>query len=51
MIEKSQQHPIILPVINKVTKLIFRYEYEKVIYGGSQAMLYSIHLKYWLLNG
>jgi len=46
-----QRHPIVLPSKCNFTKLIFLHEHEILLHGGPQAMLASVRLKYWPLNG
>lgn len=46
-----QRHPIVLPSKCNFTKLIFLREHEILLHGGPQAMLASVRLKYWPLNG
>lgn len=47
----SQRNPIILPAKSMFIKLIFLHEHRSLLHGGPQAMLASIRLKYWPLNG
>jgi len=46
-----QRHPIVLPSKCNFTILIFLHEHEVLLHGGPQAMLASVRLKYWPLNG
>ncbi|XP_077275276.1 uncharacterized protein LOC143904452 [Temnothorax americanus] len=47
----SQRHPILLPSNNHITELIIRETHVRLCHAGSQATLYAIREKYWLLNG
>ncbi|XP_070169680.1 uncharacterized protein [Polyergus mexicanus] len=50
-LEFDQKHPILLPSNNHITELIIRETHVKLCHAGSQATLYAIRQKYWLLNG
>lgn len=46
-----QKFPIILPANHKVSTLIFLSEYLRLLHAGPQALLASIHLRFWPLRG
>ncbi|XP_011859356.1 PREDICTED: uncharacterized protein LOC105556853 [Vollenhovia emeryi] len=50
-LEFAQKHPILLPTNNHVTENIIREAHIKLGHAGSQATLYTIRQRFWLLNG
>ncbi|GFT01224.1 integrase catalytic domain-containing protein [Trichonephila clavipes] len=46
----NQKHLIILPVGNKLVKLIFQYYHKRDFHLRQQALLNTVHLKYWPLG-
>lgn len=51
VIDICQRHPIIVPSKSTFTYLIFLKEHKALMHAGPQAILSSIRLKYWPLNG
>lgn len=47
----DQKHPIILPEKSIITKLIIKLQHIKQLHAGPLALLASIRLKYWPING
>ncbi|EFN67947.1 hypothetical protein EAG_00199, partial [Camponotus floridanus] len=45
------KHPIILPLDNRFTRLLFEREHRRLLHVGPQALLYSIRENYWPLKG
>lgn len=50
-IDIFQRHPIVLPANCTFSKMLFKEEHIRLMHGGPQAILSSIRLKYWPLNG
>lgn len=50
-LELDQKHPILLPPNDHVTELLLRDTHLKFCHAGTQATLYAIRQKFWLLNG
>lgn len=51
MLPDDRKFPIILPAHNKVSSMIFEYEHKRLLHAGPQALLSSIHLRFWPLRG
>lgn len=47
----NQKHPYILCNKNPLTRLIIRFEHERLMHAGPQAVLASIRCEFWILNG
>lgn len=47
----NHKHPIVLPAGNKLVKNIFSYYHKRDLHVGPQALLNTVRLKYWPLNG
>lgn len=47
----NRRHPILLPSKGKITRLIFEYEHKRLFHVGPQALLSSIHQRYWPIRG
>ncbi|KAJ8982167.1 hypothetical protein NQ317_013952 [Molorchus minor] len=50
-ISYDRRHPIVLPEKPPLTKLIIKAEHHKQLHAGAQAILASLRLQYWPLNG
>lgn len=46
----DKKHPILLPS-HIFTELIIKQEHLKLLHAGTQAVLFSLRNKYWLING
>lgn len=49
-LEFDQKHPMLLPFDNHITNVIIREAHLNLYHAGSQATLYAVRQKYWLLN-
>ncbi|XP_076230267.1 uncharacterized protein LOC143176322 [Nomia melanderi] len=44
------RHPVILPSKHPFVELIIRYEHERLLHAGCQAVIASLHERYWPLS-
>ncbi|GBO36029.1 hypothetical protein AVEN_120788-1 [Araneus ventricosus] len=47
----DEKHPIVLPDKHPLTLIIVRYYHLKYLHVGSNALLYHIRRKFWIING
>ena len=47
----DERHPVILPANSFLTKLIVRFEHERLLHSGAQAVLFSLRSRYWIPKG
>jgi len=47
----QQNFPIVLPSRLKITRMIFEHEHKRLLHAGPQALLASIHTRFWPLRG
>lgn len=47
----DQRYPLLLPAKHHVTKLIIRLEHIRLAHAGAHAVLSSLRLRYWPING
>ncbi|XP_033610790.1 uncharacterized protein LOC111872965 [Cryptotermes secundus] len=47
----DQKHPLILPSKHHVTKLLMWNEHIRLLHAGSQLLLASLQLRFWITNG
>ncbi|KAJ8961538.1 hypothetical protein NQ318_014790 [Aromia moschata] len=50
-LEYDRKYPIVLPEKHHFTRLIIRAEHHRQLHTGAQAVLASLRLNYWVLNG
>lgn len=47
----EQKHPLLLSDKNHLTKLLVKYEHEKMLHAGAQTVLCNLRSRFWPLNG